>query len=159
MSISSNNKRIDSVSRVIKASPQTIYKSFIDPEALVSWLPPKGMKGQIYEFDATNGGAYRMSLTYTDTKHAMPGKSSENTDIVKGRYLEFVPNERIVQLVEFESADPAYAGTMIMTWIFAEVSEGTEVTIVCENVPEGIRQDDHLLGMNASLENLALFTE
>jgi uncharacterized protein YndB with AHSA1/START domain len=152
-------KRTDSASRVIKALPQNIYKALVDPEALVSWLPPKGMKGHIYEFDARAGGAYRMSLTYVGTDPSVQGKTTEDADVVKGRFLELAPNERIVQLVEFESEDPVFAGEMIMTWSLAAVPEGTAVMIVCENVPEGIRKEDHDVGLRSSLENLALYTE
>jgi uncharacterized protein YndB with AHSA1/START domain len=155
----SSKKRTDFGSRIIKASPQTIYKAFVDPEALVSWLPTKGMKGHIYEFVAQAGGAYRMSLTYVGTNHSTQGKTSEHTDVVKGRFLEFAPNERIVQLVEFDSEDPVFAGEMIMTWTLAAVPEGTKVTIVCENVPEGIRKEDHDVGLRSTLENLADYTE
>lgn len=152
-------RRTDTASRVIKASPQTIYRAFVDPEAWVSWLPPEGMQGHMYEFDARNGGAYRMSLTYVGTDHATPGKTSEHADIVQGKFLKLVPDEQIVQAVEFESDDPAFAGTMTMTWTLAAVPQGTEVTIVCEHVPEGIRQEDHDLGLRSSLENLAAYAE
>lgn len=155
----STEKRIDSASKVIKASPGTIYKAFVDPSALVSWLPPKGMTGHIHEFDARIGGSYRMSLTYMETDHATQGKTLEHADIVKGQFLEFIPNERIVQLVEFESDDPIFAGEMTMTWTLTVVPEGTAVTIVCENVPEGIQKEDHDIGLRSSLENLAAFTE
>jgi hypothetical protein len=64
-----------------------------------------------------------------------------------------------VQLVEFDSEDPVFAGEMIMTWTLAAVSEGTTVTIVCENVPEGVRKEDHDVGLRSTLENLAVFTE
>jgi uncharacterized protein YndB with AHSA1/START domain len=159
MTNASNKKRTDSASRVIMASPRTIYKAFIEPENLVSWLPPKGMKGHIYEFDARDGGAYRMSLTYVGTDHSTLGKTSEHADVVQGRFLKLVPDERIVQLAEFESEDPAFEGAMTMTWTLTAVPGGTEVTILCENVPEGIRQDDHDAGMRSTLENLAAFTE
>ncbi len=154
-----DEKRIDRASRIIKASPQSIYQAFTDPVALISWLPPKGMKGEIYEFEVRNGGAYRMALTYVEDKHAAPGKTTADTDVITGKFLEFVPNERIVQLVEFVSDDPIYAGNMTMTWTFTPDAKGTEVAIKCENVPEGIRQEDHYAGMHASLDNLALFTE
>lgn len=154
-----NNQRVDSASRVIKASPQTIFQAFVDPKALVSWLPPKGMKGHISDFDARDGGAYRMSLTYVETEHSIQGKTSEHTDVVKGRFLMFVPNKKIVQSVEFESDDPVYAGEMIMTWTFTVVSDGTEVFINCKNVPEGIQKEDHEIGMRDTLENLAVYTE
>ncbi|WCK56806.1 SRPBCC family protein [Aneurinibacillus sp. Ricciae_BoGa-3] len=159
MTNASSKKRTDSASRVIKASPHNIYKAFVDPEALVSWLPPKGMKGHILEFDARTGGAYRMSLTYLETSHSTQGKTSEHTDVVKGKFLELTPEERIVQIVEFQSDDPAFAGEMIMTWTLAAVPEGTTVTIVCENVPEGIRKEDHDVGLRSSLENLADYIE
>lgn len=151
-------KRTDTVSKVIAASPRTIYQAFLDPEALVSWLPPEGMEGRLYSFDARAGGSYRMALTYVETDHSIPGKTSEHTDVVRGRFLELVPDERIVQLVEFDSEDPAFAGVMTMTWMLTAVQGGTEVTIVCENVPEGIRQEDHEAGMRATLENLAIYT-
>ena len=70
-----------------------------------------------------------------------------------------VPDERIVQLVEFESEYPALEGAMTITWTLADVPGGTEVAIVCRNVPEGIRQDDHDAGLRSTLENLAAFTE
>ncbi|MBB6670369.1 SRPBCC family protein [Cohnella nanjingensis] len=154
----SSGKRTDSATRVIQASPQTIYQAFIDPEALVSWLPPKGMKGHIQAFDAREGGAYQMSLTYIGTDHT-PGKTSEDADVVQGKFLELIPDERIVQFVEFESDDPAFAGGMTMTWALAAVPGGTQVTIVCQNVPEGIRKEDHDEGLRSSLENLAAFVE
>jgi hypothetical protein len=70
-----------------------------------------------------------------------------------------VPDERIVQLVEFVSEEPAFAGAMTMTWSLATVRGGTEVTILCENVPEGIRQEDHDAGLKSTLKNLARFIE
>ncbi|WP_082145228.1 SRPBCC family protein [Microvirga massiliensis] len=141
------------------ASPQTIYRAFLDPEALVSWLPPEGMKGHIDVFDPREGGTYRMSLTHEGSDHSTPGKTSEHSDVVRGRFVELVPDERIVQLVEFDSDDPAFAGAMTMTWTLAAVPGGTNVTILCENVPEGIRQEDHDAGLRSTLENLAAFIE
>lgn len=152
-------QRTDTASRVVRASPETIYRAFIDPEALVSWLPPAGMTGQINTFEPRVGGAYRMTLTYDQPSHLAPGKASENTDIVEGRFVELILNERIVQLAEFESDDPSFAGTMTMTWSLAPVVQGTVVTIVCENVPEGIRKEDHDAGLRSTLENLAAYTE
>ncbi|PMB10823.1 ATPase [Fischerella thermalis CCMEE 5273] len=159
MTKQSTNSRMDRASRVIMASPRTIYRAFLDPEALVSWLPPEGMKGHVYEFDARVGGDYRMSLTYVEADHSALGKTSENTDVVQGRFIELIPNERVVQLVEFESEDSAFAGRMRMTWALAAVQEGTEVSIICEDVPEGIRQEDHVAALRSTLENLANFIE
>ncbi|MEK5645069.1 ATPase [Paenibacillus rhizosphaerae] len=155
----SSNKRIDTASRTIQASPQTIYNAFVDPKALVMWLPPEGMKGRIFEFNPVAGGTYRMSLAYLENDGTMQGKTSDDTDVVEGTFLELVPDERIVQAVVFESDDPHFAGEMIMTWTLAADPKGTVVTIVCENVPAGIRKEDHDVGLRSTLENLALYTE
>jgi uncharacterized protein YndB with AHSA1/START domain len=100
------------------------------------WLPPEGMKGRIDAFDPRKGGTYRMALTYDQPDHSAPGMTSEHSDIVRGRSLELVADELIVQLVEFESEDPTFAGAMKMTWT---VPGGTEVATFCENLPKGIR--------------------
>ncbi len=152
-------KRTDSASRFIMAPPQTIYHAFLDPKAVASWRPPAGMNCQIYAFDPREGGTFRMSFTYTDTAHSTHGKTSKSTDVFHGQFVELVPNKRIVELVEFESDDPAFAGTMTVITTFGAVSGGTEVTIRCENVPGGIRPGDHQAGITSTLENLAAFTE
>jgi uncharacterized protein YndB with AHSA1/START domain len=152
-------KRTDFASRVIRASPRTIYQAFVNPQALISWLPPKGMTGEIHSFDPRAGGAYRMTLSYKGSDHATVGKTTEHSDTVEGQFVELVPDERIVQRVAFESDDPAFAGAMTMTWALKPVPGGTEVTIICENVPDGISQEDHDAGLRSTLENLAAFTE
>ncbi|MBG9783109.1 MULTISPECIES: SRPBCC domain-containing protein [Shouchella] len=154
----SGNRRTDSASRIIVASPQTIYQSFLHAEALVSWLPPEGMSGHIDMFDPREGGTYRLTLTY-EMDHSNPGKTSENTDVSQVKFLELVPNKRIVQSVKFHSDDQEFLGEMKQTWLLESISEGTKVTIICENVPEGIRKEDHDTGLRSTLENLATFTE
>jgi uncharacterized protein YndB with AHSA1/START domain len=158
MTIEPGGRRVDSASRVIKASPQKLYGAFLDPAALVTWLPPSGMKAEMQRFDPRVGGGYRMTLTYQGTEHT-PGKSSEHSDVVESRFAELVPNVRVVQQVDFVSDDPAYAGPMIMTWSLAPVAGGTEVAISCTNVPSGISEEDHAKGLKASLDNLAAFAE
>ena len=154
-----SHKRTDSASRVIKASSQKIYQAFLNPEAIVSWRPPEGMKCHIYEFNPHEGGTFRMSFGYEDAKHEVSGKTSEHEDVFHGRFLELNPDKRIVELIEFESVDPTFAGEMKITTTFVPVPEGTEVTFVCENVPVGIQPSDHNEGMTSSLKNLAAFTE
>src|SRR5438132_12538543 len=80
-----------------------------------AWLPPGGMTGRFERFDARPGGSYRMVLTYPDASGA-PGKATADSDIVEARFADIVPGERVVQAVDFVSDDPAYAGTMTMTW-------------------------------------------
>lgn len=150
--------RIDSASRVIAAPRQAIYEAFVNPESLVLWLPPEGMSAHIDAFDARAGGSYQLTLTY-EVDHSNPGKTSDNTDVSKGRFLELVPDTKIVLVGEFDSEDPAFSGEMVQTWFLEAVAIGTKVTLVNERVPEGIRKEDHDEGLNSTLENLARFVE
>lgn len=150
--------RTDTASRIIRATPEAIYDAFVDPEAQARWLPPSGMAGTFDAFDPRPGGHYRLTLTYTSA-HGGDGKSSADADRVEGRFVELIPGERIVQTANFESDDPAFAGTMTMTWSLRPVSGGTEVTIEAFDVPPGISAEDHAQGMASTLANLAAFLE
>lgn len=150
--------RTDTASRLVKASPGAVYNAFADPAALAKWLPPKGMRAKIERFEPHPGGSYRMVLTYDDPAEAR-GKATGDSDIIEGRFVALDPGERIVWAVGFVSDDLAFAGTMTVTWRFKEVRDGTEVTILCENVPAGIGKEDHDAGLRSSLENLAQFIE
>ncbi len=151
-------QRIDTASRLIHASPQEICQAFAQPGAMEVWLPPDGMKGQMLRFDFRSAGGYRMRLTYDDAKAGW-GKTSENADEVEVRLVDIEPSRQIVQEVDFDSADPAYSGTMRMTWRFEPTDEGSLVTVSAENVPEGIKPEDHQAGLESSLAKLAHFTE
>jgi uncharacterized protein YndB with AHSA1/START domain len=151
--------RIDSASRVIKAEPAAIYGAFIDPAALVQWLPPHGMTGRIEIFEARVGAEYRIVLTYDRRNESTRGKTTDDADVVRGRFLELVPDARIVQSVVFESSDPRFAGEMTMTWLLQPAADGTRVAITAENVPEGISPADHQAGFAATLDKLAAFVE
>ncbi len=155
----SDKGRVDSGSRVIKATPHTIYQAFLDPQAAAAWRPPAGMKCEIFEFNPHQGGSFKMAFIYTGTAHPVRGKTSEHADMFQGHFVELIPDERIVELIEFESADPAFAGGMTLTTNLIAVPGGTEVTVRCENVPPGIRPEDHQAGIASSLKNLAAFTE
>jgi ketosteroid isomerase-like protein/uncharacterized protein YndB with AHSA1/START domain len=144
---------------LIRADAAVVYQAYIDPSSLVQWLPPKGMKGRIEVFDARSGGDYRIVLTYDNSERGGRGKATDDTDVVHGRFLELVPNRRIVQSVCFESPDPRFAGEMRMTWRLEPGPRGTTVLIVAENVPEGVAPADHIAGFTATLENLASFVE
>ncbi|HEY0685455.1 MAG TPA: SRPBCC family protein [Steroidobacter sp.] len=154
-----SNSRVDAASRIIAASPAALYRAHLDPQALMSWLPPKGMKGRIEEFDPRVGGTYRMVLTYEQPGHAAEGKTTEHSDTVAGRFVELIQDKLIAQVVQFDSDDPAFAGEMKITWAFTPVSGGTHVMVRCENVPSGIRPEDHQVGLASSLENLAQYCE
>jgi uncharacterized protein YndB with AHSA1/START domain len=150
--------RTDRASRVIAAPPGRVWAALVDPEALMAWLPPDRMTGRFERFDARPGGSYRLVLTYADASGA-PGKASAESDIVEARFVDIVPGQRVVQAVDFVSDDPAYAGTMTMTWEVTAVDAGTRVDIVAEDVPDGISAEDHAAGLASSLTNLAAYAE
>jgi uncharacterized protein YndB with AHSA1/START domain len=142
-------------SRVIRARPEELYAAFLDPPALVDWLPPEEMTGEIHEFDARVGGGYRMSLFYPADERSFRGKTSDNEDMVNVRFVELAPPRRIVEAISFVTTDPAFFGAMTMIATFEEVSGGTEVTLVFKNLPPGLRAADNDAGSRLSLEQLA----
>ena len=142
-------------SRIIRARPEQLYQAFIDPAALVAWLPPAEMTGKIHEFDARVGGGYRMSLFYPPDERAHRGKTSDREDMVDVRFVELTPARWIVEAVSFVTTDPALSGEMTMRATFDEVTGGTEVTLLFENLPPGLRAEDNEAGARLSLEQLA----
>jgi uncharacterized protein YndB with AHSA1/START domain len=142
-------------SRVVRARPEELYAAFLDPGALVDWLPPGEMTGKIHEFDARVGGGYQMSLFYPPGERAFRGKSSDREDTVRVRFVELAPPCRIVEAVSFVTTDPPLFGEMTLTATLEEVSCGTEVTLLFENLPTGLRPVDNEAGSRLSLEQLA----
>ena len=116
------------------------------------------MSGRFERFDARPGGSYRLVLTYKDDSPA-PGKATTDSDIVEAWFVDVVPNARLVQAVDLVSDDPAFGGTMTMTWELMEEIGGTRVVITAADVPTGISAEDHAVGMHSSLDNLATFVE
>lgn len=149
--------RVDSGSRIIKASAEDIYRALIHGSAVAQWRAPKGMRADIHFFDARVGGGYRMALFYDD--EGAVGKTARNEDEVSGTFVELVPNERVVERVTFASDNPAFAGAMTITTTIAPVADGMEVTIAASDVPSGISAEDHRQGIASTLENLAAFVE
>jgi uncharacterized protein YndB with AHSA1/START domain len=148
--------RTDTAARVIAASAARVFAVLVDPEALLAWLPPSGMTGRFERFDARPGGSYRLILTYDDPD-AAGGKATAGSDVVEARFVDIVEGERVVQAVDFVSDDPAFAGTMTMTWEVRELGDGTEVRITADDVPDGISAEDHAEGLASSLSNLAAY--
>lgn len=134
--------------RVLRASPETVYRAFLEPEAKVKWLPPNGFTGKVHEIDAQVGGTYRMSFTNFITGQA---------HFFGGTYTELVPHERICFTDKFE--DPNLPGEMPVTITLQEVSCGTELTVVQEGLPEAIPAEMCYLGWQESLALLALLVE
>jgi uncharacterized protein YndB with AHSA1/START domain len=134
--------------RVLRASPERVYQAFLDPEAMVKWLPPHGFTGKIHDMDARVGGGYRMSFTNFGT-----GKSHS----FGGVFTELTPHERIRYTDKFE--DPSMPGEMQVTITLREVSCGTEVDIIQEGVPSVIPVEFCYLGWQESLLLLAHLVE
>ena len=141
--------------RVIGATPEEVYGAFVDPAALVAWLPPAGMTGELHAFDARVGGGYEMSLFYPPGEGHFRGKTAEGEDRVRVRFVELTPPHRIVEAVRFVSDDPAYGGEMTLTVTFEPVAAGTDVTLAFDALPPGLRPEDNDAGARASLEQLA----
>jgi uncharacterized protein YndB with AHSA1/START domain len=134
--------------RVLRSSPEKIYKAFLQPEALVKWLPPHGFTAEVHQLDAKVGGSYRMSFTNFGT-----GQSHS----FGGEYLELVPNQRIRNTDKFD--DPNLPGTITVTVDLRKVSVGTDVSIVQEGVPAVIPPEACYIGWNESLTLLAQLVE
>jgi uncharacterized protein YndB with AHSA1/START domain len=152
------SQRIDTSSRLIRAPMSEVYEAFAKPGAMETWLPPANMVGEMLSFDFRAGGGYRMRLTYREPNEGR-GKTSRDSDEVEVRLIRIDPGLRIVQEVDFDSDDPSFSGTMMMTWVLEPAKGGTLVEVRAENVPEGIRPEDHQAGLESSLSNLARFVE
>ena len=134
--------------RVLRATPERVYRAFLDPEAMVKWFPPNGFTGKVHHVDARVGGSYKMSFTNFTT-----GKSHS----FGGEYLELVPHERIRHTDRFD--DPNLPGLMQVTISLKKVSCGTEVNITQEGVPDIIPAEACYLGWQESLAFLAKLVE
>lgn len=141
----------------LNAPREKVYAALIDPDAIPRWRVPEGMRCRVHTFKAWEGGAFRVSLTY-DAPTAT-GKTTPHTDTYHGRFVELVPNERVVEVVEFETDDPALQGEMTITTTLAEADGGTELTAVHEGLPPGLSPADNELGWRMSLAKLAAFVE
>ncbi len=138
--------------RTVRAPVDQVFAALVDAEVRAVWLPPSGMSAGIDWFEARPGGGYRMTLTYDD--EATPGKSDANTDVVEARFVVMDKPRRVVEEVDFVSDDPAFTGTMTMTWSLEAADGGTLVTITATGVPEGISSEDHAAAFASTLGNL-----
>ena len=134
--------------RVLSAPPERVYRAFLDPDALVKWLPPHGFTAKVHEMDARVGGGFKMSFTNFTT-----GKSHS----FRGKYLEITPNEQIKYSDQFD--DPNLPGEMQVTVAFRKVICGTELKIVQEGIPDVIPAEMCYMGWQQSLILLAQLVE
>jgi len=134
--------------RVLRATPERVYRAFLDSEAVAKWLPPNGFTGKVHHLNASVGGTFKMSFTNFTTGHSHS---------FGGEYLELVPSERIRHTDRFD--DPNMPGELQVTVTMKKVSCGTELNIVQEGVPDVIPPEACYLGWQESLALLAQLVE
>ena len=134
--------------RVLRATPERVYRAFLDPDAMAKWLPPNGFTGKVHHIDPRVGGTYKMAFTNftTGQSHSFGGK-----------FLELAPNERICYTDVFD--DPNLPGTMQTTVLLTKVACGTELNVVQEGIPDAIPLESCYLGWQESLALLAMLVE
>jgi len=145
------------VSRHVSAPRPAVYRALLDADAIARWRVPAGMSSHVHEFDAREGGSFRISLTYDAPTGT--GKSQPHTDTYHGHFVKLVPDEQVVEVFEFETADPVLGGTMTMTTTLADADGGTDVLVVHEGIPDSVPAADNETGTRMALANLAKLVE
>jgi uncharacterized protein YndB with AHSA1/START domain len=146
-----------SVSRLVRAPRAAVYRALLDPAAVVRWRTPDDMSAEVHELDPREGGRVRISLTYDDP--ARDGKTSGSTDTYTGRFERLVPDEQVVEVIEFETDDPGLRRPMTMTTTLRDVEDGTQVEIHHEGIPDGVPQAENETGTRMALAKLAAYLE
>lgn len=145
------------ISRHVDAPRADVYRALLDARAVATWMVPDGMTSHVHLFEPREGGSFRISLTYDEPTGA--GKTTEHTDTYHGHFARLVPDEQVVQLMEFESDDAAMRGEMTVTFTLTDAGNGTDVLGVHENLPPGVAPADNETGWRMALDKLAAFVE
>jgi uncharacterized protein YndB with AHSA1/START domain len=146
------------ITRRIDAPRAEVYAALLDADAIGKWKVPTGMTSRVHTFEAREGGRIRVSLTYD--AQAGTGKTSAHTDTYHGRFVQLVPNERVVEVDEFETADPTMRGEMTITITLSDADDGsTYLTAVHDGVPPGVSAEDNEAGWQSALARLAALLE
>lgn len=145
------------ISRRVHAPRAKVYHALLDARAVARWMVPAGMTSQVHAFDPREGGSFRISLTYDAPTGA--GKTNAHTDTFHGRFVKLVPNEQVVEVVEFETTDPALRGEMTITIALADADGGTDVHAIHDGLPPGLTAADNEAGWRMSLAKLAALLE
>ena len=134
-----------------------VYRALLDARAVATWRVPKSMTSHVHAFDAREGGSFRISLTYVAP--AGTGKTTAHTDTYHGRFAKLVPNEEVVEVVEFETTNPALRGEMTITTTLVDANGGTDVLVVYEGLPPGVPTADNETGTRMAHAKLAALVE
>jgi uncharacterized protein YndB with AHSA1/START domain len=141
----------------IHAPRARVYRALLDPGAVAVWMVPDGMRSNIHSFDAREGRSFRISLTYDAPTGT--GKTTAYTDTFHGRFVKLVPNEQVIQSVEFQTSDPALRGKMTITYTLTDANGGTNVLGVHDDLPPGLSPAENEVGWRMSLAKLAELVE
>ncbi|MBJ7357604.1 SRPBCC domain-containing protein [Nocardioides sp.] len=142
--------------QVVRAPRAAVYSALVDADAVARWRVPDDMTAEVLEWEARPGGRFRVSLTYVGEQL---GKTEGGTDTYSGRFADLVADAQVVEVLEFESADPALAGEMTMTTTLRDVDAGTEVELRHDGIPDAVRAEDNAAGTRMALANLAAYVE
>ena len=145
------------VSRRINAPRSIVYRALLDALAVAAWRVPDGMNCHVHDFDPREGGRFRVSLMYSAPTGT--GKTSPNTDTYHGTFAKLVPDEKVVEVVEFETANPAMQGEMKITTTLADSDGGTEIVVAYEGLPPGLPEAANATGTRMALAKLAMLLE
>ena len=141
----------------INAPRAAVYRALLDPPTVAKWKVPDGMTAHVHTFDAREGGMFRISLTYNAPTDG--GKTTTNTDTYHGRFIKLVPNEQVVEVDEFETADPTLQGEMTSSITLADADGGTDLFAVHEGLPPGLSPADNETGWRMALAKLKALVE
>ena len=145
------------ITRHINAPRAKVYSTLLDARAVAKWKVPDGMTCQVHAFDAREGGSFRISLAYDAPTGT--GKTTSRIDTYHGRFVTLVAGERVVEVDEFETADPALRGEMTITITLADADGGTDLVAVHEGLPRGVSTADNETGWRMALAKLAALVE
>ncbi len=145
------------ITRHVNAPRASVYRALLDARAVATWMVPNGMTSKVHAFEPLEGGSFRISLTYDEPTGT--GKSTAHTDTFHGRFVKLVPNEKVVEVVEFETTDPTMRGEMTITFTLADADGGTDILAEHDGLPPGLSPADNEVGWRMSLEKLAALVE
>jgi uncharacterized protein YndB with AHSA1/START domain len=146
------------ITQHVNAPRAVVYRALLDARAVAKWMVPDGMTSRVHAFEAREGGTFRISLTYEAPTGA--GKTTAHSDTFHGRFAKLVPDEQVVEVVEFETADPALRGEMTVTFTLADAhGGGTDLLAVHDGLPRGLSPTDNETGWRMSLAKLTTLVE
>jgi uncharacterized protein YndB with AHSA1/START domain len=145
------------ITQHVNAPRAAVYRALLDAQAVATWMVPTGMTSHVHTFEPREGGSFRISLTYDAPTGT--GKTTAHTDTYHGTFVKLVPDEQVVEVVEFETPNPALQGEMTITFALVDADGGTDVVAVHDGLPPGVPPADNETGWRSSLGKLAALVE